>query len=231
MRVQFGDFVLDAESRQLMTAGAMVHVSPKAFDVLCQLVARRPAAVSKADLLELVWPGTFVVEANLTVLITELRRALGDDAQAPRFIRTVHRHGYAFSADAVDLSPARRADARLSAWLVWQDRVLPLVEGENLVGRDPSCAVWLDVPGVSRRHARLVVNGERATAEDLGSKNGTFVNERPLTAAHEVRDGDLLQLGPVDVTFRHWASRRGVETERISRTTPGASRLRPRGSS
>src|SRR5919106_492010 len=111
MRVQFSDIILDSDSRQLVRAGKPVHLAPKAFDVLCHLIDRRPSAVTKTELFELVWPGTFVVEANLTVLVTELRRALGDDAHAPRFVRTVHKHGYAFCAEASEIGPLRQAPA------------------------------------------------------------------------------------------------------------------------
>ena len=217
MRVQFSDVTLDSDSRQLVRAGKPVHLSPKAFDVLCHLVERRPNAVTKDELFELVWPGTFVVEANLTVLVTELRRALGDDAHAPRFVRTVHKHGYAFCAEAVEIAPRASARPVLRNWLVWNDRVLPLAEGENVIGRDPACGVWLDQPGVSRRHARVVVTGDSAAIEDLGSTNGTFVSEQAIAGAHPLRDAQVIQLGSVDLTYRCWSPSRPVETERITR--------------
>jgi DNA-binding winged helix-turn-helix (wHTH) protein len=220
MRVQFGDITLDSDSRQLVRAGTPVHLSPKAFDVLCHLVDRRPSAVTKTDLFELVWPGTFVVEANLTVLVTELRRALGDDPHAPRYIRTVHKHGYAFCADVSDIAPrpaGRQRVEGLRTWLVWNDRVLPLAEGENVIGRDPSCSVWLDQPGVSRRHARVLVTNDTAEIEDLGSTNGTFVSNTAITGRHPLRDADVIQLGSVDLRFRSWSAARPVETERITR--------------
>ena len=217
MRVQFGDITLDSESRQLVRGETPVHVSPKAFDVLCHLVERRPSAVSKDQLFELIWPGTFVVEANLTVVVTELRRALGDDPHSPRFIRTVHKHGYAFCAAAVDIAPRPLARETLRAWLLWNDRVLPLAEGENVIGRDPSCGVWLDQPGVSRRHARLVVTDEVAEIEDLGSTNGTFVSETAITGPRPLRDAEIIQLGSVDLKYRSWSPSRPVETERIRR--------------
>ena len=226
MRVQFADITLDSDSRQLVRGGTPVHLSPKAFDVLCHLVERRPKAVTKTELFELAWPGTFVVEANLTVLVTELRRALGDDAHAPRFIRTVHKHGYAFCAEASDIAPAGREALVLSerqrvegmrTWLVWNDRVLPLVEGENVIGRDPACGVWLDQPGVSRRHARVVVTDDSAEIEDLGSTNGTFVSETAITGRRRLRDADVIQLGSVDLKYRTWSPSHPIETERITR--------------
>jgi DNA-binding winged helix-turn-helix (wHTH) protein len=231
MRVQFGDITLDSASRQLARGGTAIHLSPKAFDLLCHLVDLRPAAVSKDQLFELVWPGTFVVEANLTVLVTELRRALGDDPHTPRFIRTVHKHGYAFCGEVMEIAPRpihpttqspRRggpgpARDGLRVWLLWNDRVLPLADGENVIGRDPACAVWLDQPGVSRRHARVVVTDDVAEIEDLGSTNGTFVSEIAITGPHRLRDADIIQIGSVNLKYRTWSPSRPVETERIRR--------------
>ncbi len=215
MRVQFANFVLDSESRQLLRDGLAVHLSPKAFDVLCDLVKRRPNALAKKTLFELVWPDTAVVEANLTVLIAEVRRALGDDALRPRFIRTVHRHGYAFSGDAAEVARANTVAQRIG--LVWQGRVLFLSEGENVIGRDPACGIWLDVSGVSRRHARILVRGSEATLEDLGSTNGTFVSDTPVSAARRLVDGDVIRLGSAEVPVRIWPTANAVETERIGK--------------
>ena len=64
MRVRFSPYVLDLESRQLLRGDDVVHLSPKAFDLLSILVSNRPKAFSKSDLLERLWPGTFVVEKN-----------------------------------------------------------------------------------------------------------------------------------------------------------------------
>ena len=217
MRVQFGDITLDSASRQLVRGGAAIPLFPKAFDLLCHLLERRPSAVSKNELLELVWPGTFVVEANLTVLVTELRRALGDDAHTPRFIRTVHKHGYAFCGQVTEIAPRRTAPDALRVWLLWNDRVLPLAEGENVIGRDPACGVWLDQPGVSRRHARVVVTDDVAEIEDLGSTNGTFVSEMAIAGPHQLRDADIIQIGSVDLRYRSWSPSRPVATERIRR--------------
>ena len=217
MRVQFGDITLDSASRQLVRGDTAIHLSPKAFDLLCHLVERRPTAVTKDQLFELVWPGTFVVEGNLTVLVTELRRALGDDPHTPRFIRTVHKHGYAFCSEVTEISPRPPARDALRVWLLWNDRVLPLAEGENVIGRDPSCGVWLDQPGVSRRHARVMVKDDVAAIEDLGSTNGTFVSETAIAGPHQLRDADVIQVGSVDLKYRSWSPSKPVATERIRR--------------
>ena len=104
-RMAFGEFVLDLETRELLRAGTPVVLSPKAFELLGILVQCRPRALSKRELQDALWPGTFVVEKNVANLVGELRRALGDDAADPRFIRTLARFGYAFRASSVAESP------------------------------------------------------------------------------------------------------------------------------
>ena len=118
------EFVLDFDRRQLLRGGRQVRLSPHALDLLSILIMRRPDVTTKRDLLTAIWPDSVVVEANLTVVIAELRRALGDERHAPRFIRTVHGVGYAFCGHAVaaagrdavsclELSPIRLAPGRL----------------------------------------------------------------------------------------------------------------------
>ena len=96
MRITFGEFTLDTESREFFRSGAAVHISPKAFLLLEVLLERRPAAVPKTMLKDRLWPSSHVSEASLASLVAELRSALDDDAREPRFIRTVHTYGYAF---------------------------------------------------------------------------------------------------------------------------------------
>ena len=74
----------------------------KAYELLGLLLARRPTALSKAQIRAVLWPGTFVSESALARLVTQVRAACGDDAQAPRFIRTVHGFGYAFCGEALE---------------------------------------------------------------------------------------------------------------------------------
>ncbi len=106
MAVNFGDVTFDDARRMLHRGGEPLHVSPKAFQLLGILIGRRPTAVSKSDLQDELWPGTFVTEGNLPSLVAELRAALGDDARNPRFIRTVHGFGYSFEASVREISPS-----------------------------------------------------------------------------------------------------------------------------
>ena len=102
MSLYFGDFALDQERRQLLRAGEPVAVEAKAYELLSLLVTRRPRVLSKTQIRDVLWPGTAVGETSLPRLVTELRQALGDDAQSPRFIRTAHGFGYAFCGEAYE---------------------------------------------------------------------------------------------------------------------------------
>lgn len=211
MRVQFGDVVVDDDTRQVLRGGQVVHLSPKGFDLLVTLIRERPRALPKADLHARLWPKTFVSDASLAMLVAEVRAALGESARHPSAVRTVHRHGYAFQASAQDVShdaAARPAasDEAVGCWLVAIGRQIALAPGDNIVGRDPKAGVWLDSPSVSRQHARIRIDGEHAILEDLGSKNGTYVRDQRVTAAARLEDRDELRFGSVGATFRAWAA-------------------------
>ena len=221
MRLQFGPFTLDTETRQLLRGASELHLSPKAFELLWSLVEHRPRVCDKSELLTRIWPDTYVVDANLNVLIGEIRRTLEDSAKQPRFIRTVHGVGYAFCGTAVDgQGDARPAPARLTpCWVLAKEGTFRLAEGENVVGRDPECAVWLDADSVSRRHARIVVESadRRVWLDDLASKNGTSLHGVRVRERVELGDGDELVFGEVTVKLRSWSAAAGAETKRIPR--------------
>jgi hypothetical protein len=169
---RFDQFALNSGTRQLLRDGKEVHVSPKAFDLLCALV--------------------------------ENRRALGDSAEEPTFVQTLHRFGYRFIAAVHEDIPADEEPVtpHVRYWLVWETRQIPLGNGPNVLGRAPDAGVWIDAPGVSRSHAQITVAGRDATVEDLGSKNGTFVKGERITAPYHLADGDQIRLGSVVITFR-----------------------------
>jgi DNA-binding winged helix-turn-helix (wHTH) protein/WD40 repeat protein len=108
VRARFGEHTLDTDERQLLQRGRPLHLTPKAFALLEYLIERRPRVLTKSQILERVWPSTFVTEANLASLVMEIRKALGDEAEAPRFIRTVRGFGYAFGAE-VEVEPVSEA--------------------------------------------------------------------------------------------------------------------------
>ena len=204
MVVHFGDFTVDLGSRQLLRGTEEIHLGPKAFALLEVLLTKRPQALSKTQLQERLWPRTFVSDSNLTSLVTELRTALGDKARHPRFVRTVYGFGYAFCGKAVenpdDARPTTTRGFRVRLFL--EDREIALREGENVLGRMDEGIGWFESPEVSRRHARILVADGKATLEDLGSKNGTFLRDKRLTAPSTLSDGDEIRLGRVRMTFR-----------------------------
>jgi DNA-binding winged helix-turn-helix (wHTH) protein len=219
VKIRFGPFIVDSETRQLLRDQREVHLSPKAFDLLCLLLERRPKVIDKAELHTRIWPDTYVVDANLNVLIGEIRRTISDTPQHRRFIRTVHGIGYAFCGEADDLTPSPLRALTPRVWLAWKDRTFLLSEGDNIIGRDPQCSVWLDASGVSRQHARIRIDAAtRSVAlDDLDSTNGTFLRRVRIVAPEPLTDGDLIKIGSVELKFRAWTANKPPKTERIRR--------------
>jgi len=199
--VRFGPCELDLDARQLFRHGQPIRLSPKAFELLKVLVEARPRAFSKAELHDRIWPGTFVTDDSLTRLVAEIRTATGDDARTPAFVRTVHAFGYAFSSPVEGAQPTRAA-AEPRGWIVFEGRAIGLAEGENIIGRDPGARVTLDSIKVSRLHARITVNDLATTLEDLGSRNGTSVNNQKISGPVQLTDGDEIAIGGFTVKFR-----------------------------
>ena len=96
---EFGDFRLDTQEKTLTRADdAPVALTPKVFEMLLLFVRQPNRLIEKDELMEQIWAGSFVEESNLTFNIRQLRKALGDDAQNPVYIKTVPRRGYRFIA-------------------------------------------------------------------------------------------------------------------------------------
>jgi len=200
MRLGFGDSIFDSETRELIRAERSVRLPPKAFQLLEVLLRRRPEAIAKDELHRVLWPTTFVADTTLTGLVKDLRSAIGDDARSPRFIRTIAAFGYAFSGEAREIR--RRAPSGFFCRVIAEDAQASLAAGENTLGRGPDSVLWIDDDTVSRRHARIRVENDRAVLEDLGSRNGTFVGERRIDGPVALRDGDRILLGSLPLRFR-----------------------------
>jgi DNA-binding winged helix-turn-helix (wHTH) protein len=205
MRLRFADCVFDADTREVRRRERPVPVSPKAFELLALLIEARPGAVSKADIYARLWPAVHVSDANLPNLVGELRAAFGDQARRPRIIRTVPRFGYAFCSET---RPERRiregapGTSDLIYRLRWGSREIALEPGENLIGRDPEAVVWIDDERVSRRHARIVIGQNGAVVEDLGSKNGTYLDGKRIQGAVSLANRESVKIGPATLTLR-----------------------------
>src|SRR3954470_7443145 len=100
---EFGGFRADPVRRRLMLGGEQVPLTPKAFSILLVLLERRGEVVEKEDLIQKVWPDTFVTEANLTQNVSSLRKALGERANDHRYVVTVPGRGYSFVAEVLEV--------------------------------------------------------------------------------------------------------------------------------
>jgi DNA-binding winged helix-turn-helix (wHTH) protein len=204
MRIRFGECVFDAPARVLTRGGGPVALSPRAFDLLQLLLERRPQVVSQAELRDRLWPETLVAYTSLARLVTEVRQAIGDSSRKPRLVRTVYGRGYAWSGEAVD---------EISGCsLFWADRLIPLLEGENVIGRDDDCHVHVESAKVSRHHARIVVTNGQAVLEDLGSKNGTYLGSTAVKTSARLSEGDEILVGTAVLRFHGPAGRGETET-------------------
>jgi DNA-binding winged helix-turn-helix (wHTH) protein len=208
---RFGRFELDSARRQLRRDGSSVHLEPKAYELLSLLVAESPRVVTKVELHERLWPNGVVADATLVALVKDLRQALDDRDREQPVIRTVHRVGYAFEppVERVDSQPATH-------WLLANDRRLPLTHGANIVGRAAEAQIWIDHSTVSRRHARIVVDGASARVEDLASKNGTTVGSSRLSEPRVLCDGDCIVFGDAQFTYRRLDVNPAAVTEGVT---------------
>ena len=206
-----GPIEVDVGARLVRRDGMDVHLAPKAFDLLLILVRNQPNAVSHADLHATLWPGIHVSETSLAALVTQLRKALGDTADGALVIRTLHRVGYAFIGDAVVHDPALVAVVPRCR-VIWRGESIDVTAGEAVIGRDRGCAVYLDADSISRHHARLHVTSDAVKIEDLGSKNGTWLDGERIRGAVPLADGTTVRLGSESVRFELISDDRPTKT-------------------
>jgi len=193
MRILFGDFILDSSARQLERGDEQIHLTGKAFQLLVLLAAERPKIISKKEIYDTLWPDVYVQEANIKNLIAELRSEVGDDV-----IRTERGAGYAFAPEATE--EVGLNGSRFS--VVINGVAFALREGRNIIGRESDADIRLALPAVSRRHAAVVIDGEDAMVQDLGSRNGTFLNGEKLEAARPLRSGDEIRIAQTAIRFQ-----------------------------
>ena len=190
-----GAFAFDAERRQLIGGGGAVALSSKEFELLSLLVSKRPCAVSKDEIQDVLWPRTVVAETSLTTLVKELRTKLGQ-AGREEPIRTVHGFGYALENE--EEAPAQTPAPRLLRGTA----EIRLASPELILGREPGLPGTIDDASVSRRHAHVRWDGTAVVLTDLGSKNGTFVKGVRISEPVALEDGDEIRLGLVSFVYR-----------------------------
>ena len=217
MKYAFGSVSVDADARSISSAEGPVHLTRKAFDLLLLLLERRSKAVSKDDIYAQLWPDSFVAESSLQTLVHEIRHAI-DQGGSPSWIRTVHGIGYSFAGEVlVSETPTRSVPPeRPAAWLFSDSARVALYGGANVLGRGSDDVIEIEAPTISRRHARIMV-GDSVTLEDLGSKNGTWLNDEQLTASRALAHGDIVRLGSATFTFHLARQAKATESADIRR--------------
>jgi DNA-binding winged helix-turn-helix (wHTH) protein len=196
MKLRIGDLSFDGGRRLLHRGAEPIHLSPKAFQLLSLLLARRPDAVSKAEIHEALWPGAISSEGNLASIVSEVRHALEAEARGETWVRTVHGFGYAFEGTV------RETPDVLRHFLVRGHQEVGLVPGVNLLGREKEAAVRVGHPSVAREHARIVVTDDQAELEDLAGGDSTFRGTEAVHSRLVLKDGDVIRIGEVALTYR-----------------------------
>jgi len=202
MILRIGACEIDCDRRRILRDGAEQRLPRKAFDLLLVLLEKRPKVVTKEALIKRVWPDAFVADANLAILIGDVRAALGDDAREPRLIKTHHRVGYSFAADVNEVTVDAHDRGEPAFILASATRRILLFQGAVTLGRDGGCDIVIDDPSVSRVHAVLSVSDGHLTVEDRASKNGTRVDDRRVDAATAVLPGQRIRFGSIEMTVR-----------------------------
>jgi DNA-binding winged helix-turn-helix (wHTH) protein len=193
---RFGEFELDVAAYALRREGQRIKLEKIPMEVLVLLVQKGGILVSRTEIQAALWGSHVFVDedAAINTAIRKIRRALGDDAEHPRFVETVVGKGYRFIAD--------RPRHNLPNYLVTRGkRRFVLDRDENLLGRDPEATVYIDHPSVSRHHARISIHSARAVLEDLKSRNGTFLDGRHIETPTEIHHGAIIGLGPITLAF------------------------------
>jgi DNA-binding winged helix-turn-helix (wHTH) protein len=210
---RFGVFDLDPRTGELHKRGVRVHLQEHPFQVLSMLLEHAGDLVTRDSLRQRLWSDSVFVDVDqgLNNAVAKIRLALGDSAASPRFVETLERRGYRFIASVEWVATGPQESPHLSSSpeapaavvrLTMGDKTVVLTDGTHVIGREPGAAVWIDSPVVSRQHARIVVRGGLVTVSDLGSRNGTFVNDERLTAAALVADRDEVRIGTIAMSVR-----------------------------
>jgi DNA-binding winged helix-turn-helix (wHTH) protein len=214
-RLRFAEFELDVGAYVLRRPDGPLRLEKLPMEVLILLVQRAGTLVQRSEIQARLWGPDIYVEHDsaINTALRKIRRALGDDAEHPRFVETVVGKGYRFIAPLeLDGSPQARPSAEhgqsSARWRVFPSYAVTrgkqqfiLEAGETVFGRDPAVGAYVDHPSVSRRHACISISSQGVVLEDLKSRNGTFVNGRRIDGPTRIDHGALIGLGPITLTF------------------------------
>jgi DNA-binding winged helix-turn-helix (wHTH) protein len=214
---RFADFELDVAAYALMNRGEALKLERIPMEVLILLLQRAGTLVERSQIQTELWGSDVFVEhdAAINTAVRKIRRALGDDAATPRFVETVVGKGYRFIAP-LEGSAIQAGEAAANGGAeqpVHQRRLFPrysvvvgkheviLSSAETVLGRDPTAGIYVDHPSVSRRHARISIASDGVTLQDLGSRNGTFLNGRRVEGSATIHHNSVIGLGPITMVF------------------------------
>ena len=165
-----------------MRDGVSVDITPKVLDVLLYLIDHAGTLVTKEELLDALWPGANVTDNALTQAVSELRQALGDDASAPRYIRTVARRGYRFVAELTAVGDTQTTPVEPRPPI--DDQAIAVLDFTNV--SDDADAAWLGagiaetVSADLRALGRFRVIDRRRVVEATRSTNGLLATGAAL---------------------------------------------------
>jgi DNA-binding winged helix-turn-helix (wHTH) protein len=213
---RLGDWLVEPRLGQISRDDRTVRLRPRAMEVLVLLAAADGDVVSRRQIIDAVWRTSFVSDNVVSQVVTELRQAFGDDARHPRYIQNVPRRGYRLVARVTDLDEEPPTGGQQPEFALASGHVThPVGQGETVVGRGSAADIRIDLTEVSRRHARIVVQGSTATIEDLGSKNGTFVNGLRIAEPTRLAEGDEVQFGSAAARFRFARAGEPTQTAQV----------------
>lgn len=194
---RIGDWLVEPALGQIARGQKSIRLRPRAMDVLLCLASDPGKVVSRQRLIDTVWHTVHVTDNVVSQVVTELRTALGDDARSPSYIENIPRRGYRLVAPVCRLDDGLPVAGDLSLFMLAGPGLdFTLKRGENLIGRSSGADIRVNLTQVSRLHARIVVEGRAATVEDMGSKNGTYVNGELISSPTRLELGDEIALGP-----------------------------------
>src|SRR5215470_2708 len=164
---EFGSFRVDPLRRVLLRAGKPVPMSNKAFDLLLVLVRERERVLDKEELLDKIWPDTTVEENNLTVAMSGLRKALGEEPNDRRYIVTIPGRGYRFAADVRVVAPPGKAEEGADSRQPFQSAPASVISTTAL--RTERLVIGIAVVAVVAVACYFVVKNGRKEAQSIHS--------------------------------------------------------------
>lgn len=208
----FEEFELDVTRGELCRAGESVDIQPKLLALLVYLIENRDRAVSKAELLEQVWPDVFVSEQALFTALRDLRRVLGDDGASQRLIRSWRRRGYRFVAPVRSArigpvgTPAQYGTSRRRSTLPFvgrEEEIAWLAERVTASGEgEPSVVIVSGEAGIGKTRLLTELTSSSACAEFVVARGRCLEDLRiPYRPLAEALSSWLLALGDGDDRF------------------------------